>query len=282
MFSRWCTGARQIPIDILKTYHTEMGYSQMMEDFNDKFIPNLINVPHAKEMVSELIDISRPVIGNAKADELLASSDYAEFFTKAMLYAILCDHEKSGLYSPDLTDVLLNCRLPSVSREFVGRTAELKECAKLLSSDHVLFIGGVAGIGKSECAKTFADKNKKKYTNIIYLYYSGDLRKDIAAMEFDTDTADMTENALFEAHYRILRKLHSDSLIILDNFNVLPKDDVFFKEFIQNNFQLLVTTRCSLTRSSTLMLKELDEGTDLLKLFCSSVLLLIMIRMSIQ
>jgi hypothetical protein len=131
MFSRWCTGARPIPTDILKTYHTEMGYSQMMEDFNDKIIPNLINVPHAKEMVSELIDISRPVIGNAKADELLASSDYAEFFTKAMLYAILCDHEKSGLYSPDLTDVLLNCRLPSVSREFVGRTAELKECAKI-------------------------------------------------------------------------------------------------------------------------------------------------------
>jgi tetratricopeptide (TPR) repeat protein len=241
----------------------------MIEDFDSKIIPNLINIAHAREMMSELIDISRPVIGNEKANELLGTSDHAEFFTKTMLYAILCDHEKSGLYSPDLTDVLLNCRLPSASRDFVGRTTELKECAKLLSSDHVLFIGGVAGIGKSECAKTFADKNKKKYTNIIYLYYSGDLRKDIAAMEFDTDTADMNEEALFEAHYRSLQKLHSDSLIILDNFNVLPKDDAFFKEFIRNDFQLLVTTRCSLTRSSTLTLKELDADTDLLKLFCS-------------
>jgi hypothetical protein len=50
---------------------------------------------------------------------------------------------------------------------------------------------------------------------------------------------------------------------------VLPKDDAFFKEFIRNDFQLLVTTRCSLVHSSMIILKELDAEEDLPKLFCS-------------
>ena len=49
-------------------------------------------------------------------------------------------------------------------------------------------------------AKYYASRNKKKYTNIIYLFYSGSLRKDIAAMEFSDDTSDMDEDALFDSH----------------------------------------------------------------------------------
>jgi hypothetical protein len=90
-FSRWCNGARPIPAEILKTYQTEMGYARMTEDFHDKIIPNLVNVPHAREMMSELIDISRPIIGSEKAEELLGTSDHAKFFTKqfCMLYCAI-------------------------------------------------------------------------------------------------------------------------------------------------------------------------------------------------
>lgn len=130
-----------------------------------------------------------------------------------------------------------------------------------------LFISGVAGIGKSEFAKYFAKKNRKKYTNIIYLYYVGDLVKSIAGMEFDNDTSEMTEGMLFDRHYKILKKLHYDSLIILDNFNVLPKDDSFFREFEQNDFQLLITTRCCPTQYPIMELKELDIDTELPELF---------------
>ena len=130
-----------------------------------------------------------------------------------------------------------------------------------------LFISGVAGIGKSEFAKYYADKNRKKYTNIIYLYYAGDLKKSIAGMGFDDDTSEMTEEMLFDKHYKILKKLHHDSLIILDNFNILPKDDSFFREFAQNDFQLLITTRCRPTQYPIMELKELDTDTELPELF---------------
>lgn len=86
-------------------------------------------------------------------------------------------------------------------------------------------------------------------------------------MEFDTDNSQMDEEALFQAHYDVLKTLHSDSLIILDNFNVLPKDDGLMKEFLKNDFQLMVTTRCRITSFETLEIKELEKEKELTDLF---------------
>ncbi|MDE5696500.1 MAG: ATP-binding protein [Lachnospiraceae bacterium] len=266
MYSRWCTGARPIPMEILRIYE-ENNFEVMEEDFQCKIIPNLINESQARSQMEELINDSRNTIGNKTADEMLAINDNAAFFTIAVRYAILSDHEHSGLFSPDLSDTIQNSRLPSITEEFVGRKNELKECGKLLQERSTLFISDVAGIGKSEFAKYYADKNRKKYTNIIYLYYAGDLKKSIAGMEFEDDTSEMTEETLFDRHYKTLKKLRHDSLIILDNFNVLPKDDSFFREFEQNDFQLLITTRCRPTQYPIMELKELDTDTELPELF---------------
>ena len=266
MYSRWCTGARPIPMEILRIYE-DNNFEVMEEDFRCKIIPNLINESQARSQIEELINDSRNIIGNKTANEMLALTDNAAFFTATIRYAILSDHEHSSLFSPDLSDTIQNSRLPSITEEFVGRKNELKECGKLLQERPTLFIIGVAGIGKSEFAKYYSDKNRKKYTNIIYLYYAGNLKKSIAGMEFDDDTSEMTEEMLFDKHYKILKKLHHDSLIILDNFNVLPKDDSFFREFAQNGFQLLITTRCHPTQYPIMELKELDTDTELPELF---------------
>ena len=110
-------------------------------------------------------------------------------------------------------------------------------------------------------------KNEKKYTNIIHLFYGGDLKKCVAHMEFSDDTADMSEEMLFDKHMRILKKLHSDSLIIIDNFNVLPKEDAFFKEFIKLNCKILVTSRCNISQYETIKISEMDADTELIELF---------------
>ena len=267
MYSRWCTGARPIPMEILHTYEDDNNWGYIETSFDDEIIPNLINESQARSQMEELIKDSIPVIGISKADELIALADNAAFFTQVIRYAILSDHEHSKAFSPDLSEDLQNCFLPSVSPEFVGRKDELKQTVKLLQDNHVIFISGIAGIGKSEFARFYADKNRKKYTNIIYWYYTGDLKKNIIQMDFADDTADMSEDELFQRHYDILKKLRDDSLIILDNFNVLPKDDAFFKELEQNRFQLLVTTRCTLNRYPMLVLKELDIDKELTELF---------------
>ena len=265
--SKWCSGERAIPKDIVKAYDEENLWHEMQESFAKKIIPNLLNEAQARSQLESLLLASTDVIGAETVAAMKNLTDNAAFFTAMVRYAILHDHKQNVLYSPDLSDRLLSGRTPSCTKDFLGRKEELTEAATKLRDNPLLFITGIAGIGKSEFAKQFAKKNEKKYTNIIYLYYTGSLRKCISELEFDSDTAEMTETELLESHYTILKTLHPDSLVILDNFNIQPRDDDFFREFIKNRFQLLITTRCKITAYETLELKELDKKTELTELF---------------
>ena len=266
-YSRWCTGDRPIPKEIL-SFYDNAGFDGIQNNIQDDVIPNLINVPATRELLLELVADSVDVIGTKKADEFARITDDAELITALIRYAILNDHDsKHTLLSPDLSDILLSNRLPSANCYFIGRKEELKAVAKALQDHNPVFITGTAGMGKSELVKTYAKKNEKKYTNIIHLFYGGDLKKCVAHMEFSDDTADMSEEMLFDKHMRILKKLHSDSLIIIDNFNVLPKEDAFFKEFIKLNCKILVTSRCNISQYETIKISEMDADTELIQLF---------------
>ena len=163
--------------------------------------------------------------------------------------------------------MILCNKLPSCNQAFIGRKDEIKAIASHLSNQSVLFITGMAGIGKSEVAKAYAQKNRKKYTNIIYLYYTGDLRKDIANLTFADDSVEMNEEVRFQNHYKVMQKLQTDTLLILDNFNVLPKDEPFLKELMKNDMQLLITSRCKFKNYDSIEIKELDKDKELKKLF---------------
>ena len=267
MYSRWCNGARPIPIDILKTYEDEDEWDTMGEDFRDKIIPNLLNESQARIQMEELITDSIKTIGQEMADALIQEPDNAAFFCSVVRYAILNDHNTGVLYSPDLSEVILCNKLPSCNQAFIGRKDEIKAIASHLSNQSVLFITGMAGIGKSEVAKAYAQKNRKKYTNIIYLYYTGDLRKDIANLTFADDSVKMNEEVRFQNHYKVMQKLHTDTLLILDNFNVLPKDEPFLKQLMKNDMQLLITSRCKLKNYDSIEIKELDKEKELTELF---------------
>lgn len=266
-YSRWCTGERPIPKEIL-SFYDNAGFDGIQDNIQEDVIPNLINVTATRKLLLELVADSVDVIGTEKADEFAGITDDAELITALIRYAILNDHDsKHTLLSPDLSDNLLSNRLPSANRCFIGRKEELKAVAKALQEHNLVFITGTAGMGKSELAKTYAKKNEKKYTNIIHLFYGGDLRKCIVHMDFSDDTADISEDMLLDRHMRILKKLHSDSLIIIDNFNVLPKEDAFFKEFVKLNCKILVTSRCNISQYEAVKISEMDADTELVELF---------------
>lgn len=266
-YSRWCTGERPIPKEIL-SFYDNCRFEGIQDNIQDDVIPNLINVPATRKLLLELVMDSVDVIGTKKADEFAQITDDAEFITTLVRYAILNDHDsRHTLLSPDLSDILLSNKLPSVNRNFLGRKEQLKIVSKTLQENNLVFITGTAGMGKSELAKTYAKKNEKKYTNIIHLFYDGDLKKCVAQMEISDDTADMSEDMLLDRHIKLLKKLHSDSLIIIDNFNVLPKEDAFFKEFIKLNCKILVTSRCNISQYETVKVSEMDTDTELVELF---------------
>ena len=266
-YSRWCTGERPIPKEIL-SFYDNAGFDGIQDNIQDDVIPNLINVSATRELLLELVTDSIDVIGTEKADKFAGITDDAELITALIRYAILNDHgSRHTLLSPDLSDVLLSNKLPSVNRYFIGRKEELKAIGKSLQEHNPVFITGTAGMGKSELAKTYAKKNEKKYTNIIHIFYDGDLKKCVTRMEFSDDTSDMNEEMLFDKHMRTLKKLHSDSLVIIDNFNVLPKEDAFFKEFIKLNCQILITSRCNVSQYESVKVFEMNADTELAELF---------------
>ena len=182
-------------MEILHIYE-ENNFEVMEKDFRCKIIPNLINELQARSQMEELIHDSRNTIGSKTSDEMLALTDNAAFFTAAVRYAILSDHEHSGLFSPDLSDTIQNSRLPSITEEFVVRKNELKKCGKLLQERPTLFISGVAGIRKSEFAKYYADKNRKKYTMQVLSAYENLVLEHEGTHTLDNEVCQMMYGAI--------------------------------------------------------------------------------------
>lgn len=90
--SRWCSGDRPIPKDILEKYEENDFWNDMEEDFRIKIIPNLINELQARSQMESLLDESIGVIGTDKIQEMKKIPDNATFFTAMVRYAVLNDH----------------------------------------------------------------------------------------------------------------------------------------------------------------------------------------------
>mgnify|MGYP001033365813 CR=1 FL=1 len=67
---------------------------------------------------------------------------------------------------------------PNIS--LLRREKELSELRKILSesTNHVVLITGVAGIGKSTLVRMYAEENKEQYSN-VYIWYAWQLSKDL-------------------------------------------------------------------------------------------------------
>lgn len=92
MYSRWCSGARPIPLDIIRCYEEENCWGRMTEDFRNKIIPNLINETQASHLTEELVEDSIPVIGSIKAEELCSTGENAAFFPRSALRSAFPHH----------------------------------------------------------------------------------------------------------------------------------------------------------------------------------------------
>lgn len=171
-----------------------------------------------------------------------------------------------GALSPIVLDYIMDSEVPKPCRHFIGRDKELEELYTMLEENRHVFLCGIAGIGKSELAKAYAKHYKKHYTNILYVEYTGDLHQDITDMDFIDDLPESTEQERFQRHNRFLRSLKSDTLLIIDNFNVTATQDSFLSVVLKYRCQILFTTRSKLDEYCTLPLKEIEDMNALFQL----------------
>ena len=85
-------------------------------------------------------------------------------------------------------------------------------------------------------------------------------------MDFIDDLPESTEQERFQRHNRFLRSLKSDTLLIIDNFNVTATQDSFLSVVLKYRCQILFTTRSKLDEYCTLPLKEISDMNALFQL----------------
>ena len=90
---------------------------------------------------------------------------------------------------------------------------------------------GVAGIGKSELVKQYIKLHRKEYTNILFLDYSGSLYEMVADLDFVDDTDGLAEKERFRKHFRFMKSLKDDTLLVIDNFDTTASTESLLSQF---------------------------------------------------
>lgn len=116
--------------------------------------------------------------------------------------------------------------MPPVSPHFVGRETELSAVSDCLSRNHVLFVNGVGGIGKSTLIRNYISLNRAKYDVTVYLEFDGDIQRTfIDDTQLQISTVRREDGEPTDVYFgRKLMKLkqicgENQVLFVIDNFS---------------------------------------------------------------
>ena len=276
---RWLTGQAKISPKISAYYSKPNNQKKLAETIHQNLLPLIPDCNMAMQDIYTLF-MQDDTISDAKKKNLASlykpASSRLLFLAKLISFGMERQFVKrdtrnqkliaGGALSPIVLDYIMDSEVPKPCRHFLGRDKELEELHAMLEENLHVFLYGIAGIGKSELAKAYAKQYKKHYTNILYVEYTGDLHQDITDMDFIDDPPEISEQKRFQRHNRFLRSLKSDTLLIIDNFNVTATQDNFLSVVLKYRCQILFTTRSNLNEYCTFQLKEINDINTLFQL----------------
>lgn len=278
---RWFNGQTRISPRISGYYlHTD-NRNRLADDIETNILPLMCDSAMAIQEIYKIL-IQDGTISDQKKEQLTqdypchTSEEQAAFLASVLCFGMERTFVKrnaatkkllaAGTLSPVISDFVYNGEVPKACAHFCGRNQELSTLHELISEKRIIFLQGIAGIGKSELAKAYARAYRKDYTNILYLTYSGDLRQDIIDLDFVDDLPEDTEEDRFRKHNRFLRSLKEDTLLIIDNFNTTAGKDAFFSVLLKYRCRILFTTRSRFDNYASFNLGEISDPDALLSL----------------
>jgi len=247
----WINGRQRISPKIV-SFYVSLHQELMKEDFINKLFPIISDLGKLASDTKKLLiqDCSISDYEKNRLLELYNDVDgfaIAKFLCSCFLFGIsrafIKTTKNSTAASPDIADVILATDVPKPIKYFINRDDDISVFSALLQQHKTLFITGLPGIGKSELAKQYAKEHKKDYTNILYMEYTGSFYEMIADLDFVDDTDSLSEKDRFGKHYRFLKILQEDSLLIIDNFNTLEAEDSFLQQICSLKCTVLLTSR---------------------------------------
>lgn len=277
---KWMKGRSNISPKILR-YYTEKpgGQERLAENIRENFIQYLSDEMMMVRELTELLKNDASISGSEKRKlgKIKRKEDTAVFVARLLLFAMerhfIKRDAKTGKaiddkhMSPMVIERIFTEAPPKPCPHFCGREEELKTLSELLQSESKVFLSGIAGIGKSEVVKAYADEHAADYTNILYMTYTGNLRDDIIRLDFVDDFPGEDSKDRFTRHEQFLRSLKEDSLLIIDNFDTTPGKEKLFASIMRYRCRILFTTRSRFDGQPVVELKEIMDKNVLLSLF---------------
>lgn len=279
---RWIKGKAKVSIRILKYYLKKQNKKELVNDLYKNLFPRMSDSSMAISKIYELVrfDCSISMMKKWELRKNYSNKNMkkgAEFIADVLCFGmnrnfVKRDNRAQHLLAQEklsivLSDFIMNGQVPKPCKYFCGRDKELVQLHELLKKDKKVFLQGISGIGKSELAKAYAKYYKEKYTNILYICYSGDLKKDIIELDFiDDDNLEQTEEECFQRHNRILRFLKEDTLLIIDNFNIDATQEKMLSVLMKYRCKILFTTRNRMSNYTSMRLEEIKDNEFLLRL----------------
>lgn len=154
---------------------------------------------------------------------------------------------------------------------FLGREHEIQEIADSLDQEHVLFLQGMGGIGKSEIAKGYAKVFRSSYDTIIFASYTTSLLELVNSGELPIENLQRNNDGespeeYFHRKLKIFRALASErTLLIIDNFDV--DDDPHLEDLVNCPCRLLITSRNEHWDYPTIKVGPLADFNQVRKIF---------------
>lgn len=279
---RWFNGQARISPRIISFYMKAKNRRLLSADMESYVLPLMYDSAMAVQEIYTLL-LQDTTISNQNKKKLAANypcktdRKKADFISALLFFGMEREFRKRdtntknllaiGSLSPVLKDFIFGVKVPAPCRYFRGRDMELTTLHELLCSKGKVFLQGIAGIGKSELAKAYAKRYTKEYTNIIYFTYSGNLKHDIANLDFADDVDyNETMDARFTRHHRLLRRLQDDSLLIIDNFNIVTDRDSLLDVLLNYHCRIIFTTRSKFDNYACMNLEEIADTEALISL----------------
>ncbi len=238
------SGKRSLEREGKQYYSDPANHGVLIDDIYERILPYISDKFGMCAKIRELIKSDS--MDDKDRERLLMKypeieDDIAAFLADVIVFS-LNRPAKGNSRSPIMSE-RVNLNSVTSCKYFCGRKKELQALSEMLKTLDKIFVYGVGGIGKSEFVKKFIKDNKSDYTNILFLTYSENLKNTIAGICFKEDKADDKIDDLFTRHMNYLRFMQNDTLIVIDNFDIIPDDDENIDDVMSLNCKLIFTTR---------------------------------------
>lgn len=130
--------------------------------------------------------------------------------------------------------------------KFFGRQEMLRKIHEMLEAEGICIICGIGGLGKSYCSLKYALEYKDSYKQIQQVIFSGTMKSTLLKISFDGfDESHLTEDEKLENRFSVLSAFSEDTLLIVDNMDVILDDDdrIYYERLKALPIHVIVTTR---------------------------------------